>query len=153
MRTLLEEHDLRSFLKTTGGKGLHVVVPIQPERPWPEVKGFTRAVAEHLASALPDRFTAKITKAKRTNKIFIDYLRNGSGATAVAAFSTRARPNAPLSVPIAWEELNKDLHSDSFTVSNIQQRLKAKRTDPWKDYFQIKQRLSAALLRKYSPKN
>jgi len=153
MRTLLEEHDLRSFLKTTGGKGLHVVVPIQPERPWSEVKGFTRAIAEHLASALPERFTAKITKAKRTNKIFIDYLRNGSGATAVAAFSTRARPNAPLSVPIAWEELNKDLRSDSFTVSNIQQRLKAQRTDPWKDYFQIKQRLSAALLRKYSPEN
>lgn len=150
MRALLEDLGLRSFLKTTGGKGLHIAVPLKPERPWPEVKAFTRAIAEHLANTIPDRFTAKISKAKRTDKIFIDYLRNGSGATAVAAYSTRARPGAPISTPIAWEELDENLHSDSFTASNIQQRLDNLRADPWAEYFQLKQRLSAAMLRKYA---
>ena len=150
MRALLEDLGLRSFLKTTGGKGLHIAVPLKPERPWPEVKAFTRAIAEHLANTIPDRFTAKISKAKRTDKIFIDYLRNGSGATAVAAYSTRARPGAPISTPIAWEELDENLHSDSFTASNIQQRLENLRADPWAEYFQLKQRLSAAMLRKYA---
>ena len=149
IRALLEEIGLKSFLKTTGGKGLHVAVPIKPERPWPEIKAFTRAVAEHLAVTLPDRFTSKITKAKRTNKIFIDYLRNASGATAVAAFSTRARPNAPISVPITWDELNIDLHSDTFTVGNIDQRLSQISEDPWAEYFELKQRITATMLRKF----
>lgn len=149
MRALLEDLGLRSFLKTTGGKGLHIVVPLKPERPWAEVKAFTRAIAEHLANTLPDRFTAKISKAKRTDKIFIDYLRNGQGATAVAAYSTRARPNAPISIPIAWEELTEQLHSDSFNVGNIQQRLIAISADPWAEYFQLKQRLTVAMLREY----
>ena len=151
LRALLEDLGLRSFLKTTGGKGLHIAVPLKPERPWDEVKAFTRSIAEHLANTLPERFTSKISKSKRTDKIFIDYLRNGSGATAVAAYSTRARPGAPISTPIAWEELDEDLHSDSFTLENIQQRLKQIGADPWADYFRLKQRISAAMLRKYAP--
>lgn len=150
LRTLLEDLGLQSFLKTTGGKGLHIVVPLKPERPWAEVKAFTRAIAEHLATHLPGRFTAKISKAKRHDKIFIDYLRNGIGATAVAAYSTRARASAPISTPIAWEELNEDLHSDHFNVGNIRQRLDRLKLDPWKEYFHLKQRLSAAMLKKYS---
>ena len=126
-------------------------MPLKPERSWDEVKAFTRSIAEHLANTLPERFTAKISKSKRTDKIFIDYLRNGSGATAVAAYSTRARPGAPISTPIAWEELDEDLHSDSFTLENIQQRLKQIGADPWADYFRLKQRISAAMLRKYAP--
>ena len=149
IRALLEEIGLKSFVKTTGGKGLHVAVPIKPERAWPEIKAFTRAIAEHLAVTLPDRFTSKITKAKRTNKIFIDYLRNASGATAVAAFSTRARPSAPVSVPITWDELNIDLHSDTFTLSNIDQRLSQISEDPWAEYFELKQRVTATMLRKF----
>lgn len=150
IRALLEDLGLRSFLKTTGGKGLHIVVPLKPERPWTEVKAFTRAIAEHLATHLPERFTAKISKAKRHDKIFIDYLRNGMGATAVAAYSTRARASAPISTPIAWEDLNDDLHSDQFNVGNIRQRLDQLKVDPWKEYFRLKQRLSAAMLKKYS---
>lgn len=150
LRTLLEDLGLQSFLKTTGGKGLHIVVPLKPERSWAEVKGFTRAIAEHLATHLPDRFTAKISKAKRHDKIFIDYLRNGIGATAVAAYSTRARASAPISTPIAWEELNEALPSDQFNVGNIRQRLDQLKVDPWKEYFRLTQRLSAAMLKKYA---
>ncbi len=149
VRAVLEDLGLRSFLKTTGGKGLHLAVPLKPERRWPEVKAFTRAIAESLAETLPEQFTANLSKAKRRNKIFIDYLRNASGATAVAAYSTRARPQAPVSTPIRWEELDENLHSDHFNLGNIQQRLERLRADPWADYFRLKQRISAAMLRKY----
>ena len=144
VRALLEDIGLTSFVKTTGGKGLHVVVPLKPERSWDEVKAFSRAIAEHLAHTLPDHFVANMAKAKRGGKIFVDYLRNGSGATAVAAFSTRAKPDAPLSVPIGWDELSPDLHSDSFTVTNIGTRLK-NGNDPWAEYFKLKQRITAKM--------
>lgn len=146
IRALLQEIGLRSFVKTTGGKGLHIALPIKPERPWATVKAFSKAIAEHLAATFPDRFTSKITKAKRNDKIFIDYLRNGSGATAVAAFSTRARPNAPVSTPLAWEELEQDVRADSFNLGNIAARLSALKADPWQDYFTLKQALSAKML-------
>lgn len=147
IRSLLEDIGLSSFLKTTGGKGLHVVVPLKPERGWDEVKAFSKAIAEHLARTLPDRFTANMAKNKRTNRIFIDYLRNGLGATAVAAYSTRARPNAPVSVPIAWDELRPELRSNQFTVRNIFERLDTLKQDPWKDYFRLKQSISDKMLR------
>ena len=124
-------------------------MPLKPERPWHEIKAYSRAIAEHLAQTLPDRFTSKITKSKRTNKIFIDYLRNASGATAVAAYSTRARPNAPVSTPIAWDELSENLRSDSYTLSNIRDRLQHRDDDPWAEYFILKQRITAAMARKY----
>jgi bifunctional non-homologous end joining protein LigD len=149
-RGLLEEIGLTSFLKTTGGKGLHVVAPIKPDRPWAEIKAFSKAIAEHLAGILPDRFTAKMTKATRTGKIFIDYLRNAAEATAVAAYSTRARPGAPVSVPIAWNELNEELRSDSFNVFNLPQRLATLKQDPWHDYFSMNQRITAKMLRTFN---
>ena len=146
IRSLLEDIGLKSFLKTTGGKGLHVVVPLKPERGWDEVKAFSKAIAEHLARTLPDRFTANMAKNKRTNRIFIDYLRNGLGATAIAAYSTRARPNAPISVPIAWDELQPELRSNQFNVRNIFERLDNLKQDPWKDYFRLKQQITDDML-------
>src|SRR4029077_9198241 len=118
LRTLLAEIDFTSFIKTTGGKGLHVVVPIRPTLSWDDAKGFTRAVAEHMVATFPDRFTATVSKAKRKQKIFVDYLRNAKGATAVAPYSVRARKNAPVATPIFWEELAKDIRFDYFNVGN-----------------------------------
>src|SRR3569623_2038628 len=149
VRGLLDELGLASFVKTTGGKGLHVVVPLKPERQWDEVKGFSRAVAYHLAATLPDRYTAKMTKATRTGKIFVDYLRNGPAATAVAAYSTRAKPGAPVSVPIAWEELSESLRSDSYNLDNIRERLSQLVQDPWRDYYTLQQRITAKAMRSF----
>jgi bifunctional non-homologous end joining protein LigD len=133
VRTLLENIGLTTFLKTTGGKGLHVVVPILPGVGWESVKGFSKAVAEFLERTFPDRFTSKLLKISRRGKIFIDYLRNGEGATAVAAYSTRARANAPVSAPVAWDELSRDLRFDHFNVGNMPKRLKKVKIDPWRD--------------------
>lgn len=148
LRTLLEELELTSFVKTTGGKGLHVVVPLQRVHTWDEVKAFSKAIADHLAGAIPERFLATMSKQKRKGKIFIDYLRNDRGATAVAAYSTRARPLAPVSVPLAWDELSVDLRSDHFTLDNIAERLERLRRDPWKNYFTTKQRITKNMTRR-----
>jgi bifunctional non-homologous end joining protein LigD len=148
VRGLLKELGLRSFLKTTGGKGLHVVAPLLRRQGWDEVKGFSEAVAQHLARELPDRFTAKLMKRERTDRIFIDYLRNGRGATAIAAFSTRARPGATVSAPISWDELSVELRSDQFNVRSMVQRLAKLREDPWKDYASTRQCITAAMKRK-----
>src|SRR4029434_7167886 len=116
VKTLLENIGLAPFRKTTGGKGLHVVVPIKPTVDWDGVKGFTKAVAELLERTFPDRFTSKLLKVSRKERIFIDYLRNAEGATAVAAYSLRAKANAPVSTPIAWDELSKDARFDRSHV-------------------------------------
>ena len=128
--TLLEELGLASFLKTTGGKGLHLVVPVQPRVEWDEAKAFCRAVADRMVRAAPDRFIATMSKAARKGKIFIDYLRNGRGATSVAPYSTRNRPGATVSAPIAWDELTPNLHSDHFTIENLPARLARLKTTP-----------------------
>ncbi|MGC3974506.1 MAG: DNA ligase D [Nitrospira sp.] len=148
LRTLLEELDLVSFVKTTGGKGLHVVVPLQRAHTWDEVKTFSKAVADHLVHAIPERFLANMSKQKRKGKIYVDYLRNARGATAVAAYSTRARPQAPVSVPLAWNELSADLRSDHFTVDNVAERLEQLRQDPWKAYFTTRQRITRNMVRR-----
>ena len=142
VRTLLEELQLTSFVKTTGGKGLHVVLPLQRVHTWDEVKTFSKAMADHLVRLIPDRFIANMSKQKRRGKIYVDYLRNAKGATAIAAYSTRARAGAPVSVPLAWEELSPDLRSDHFTVMNVVERLKGLKRDPWRDYFTVKQKLT-----------
>lgn len=147
---LLDEIGLKSFLKTTGGKGLHIVVPLKPGRPWDEVKAFSKAIAEHLAQTLPERFTANMSKAKRDGKVFVDYLRNGMGATAVAAYSTRAKPEAPVSTPIFWEELGEHLRADTFNVGNIRQRLASLSEDPWQDYSRLKQRITTNMFNQFS---
>jgi bifunctional non-homologous end joining protein LigD len=140
IRDLLAKKGLTTFLKTTGGKGLHVVVPLSPRRTaWPEAKQFAREIAEWFAGQSPQLFTSVMSKAQRRGKIFIDYLRNDRGATAIAPYSTRAKPGAPVSVPLAWNELSPDLRSDHFTLASVPDRLKSLRGDPWKGFFDIKQ--------------
>jgi bifunctional non-homologous end joining protein LigD len=141
LRDRLSALKLRSFLKTTGGKGLHVVVPLTPAAGWAEVKEFARGVATAMVEDAPDRFVATMTKAKRTGKIFIDFFRNDRGATAIAAYSTRARPGAPIATPLHWDELDAGVRSDHFTVSNIFRRLKALERDPWADIGKVRQTL------------
>jgi bifunctional non-homologous end joining protein LigD len=140
IRRTLRSVKLESFVKTTGGKGLHVVVPLAPS-PWEKVSEFTRTVATEMARREPDRFTATSAKAARRGRIFIDYLRNTRGATSVSAFSTRATSEAPVSVPLAWDELAPDLPSDHYTVKTVPKRLAALRTDPWARYWKMAQAL------------
>jgi bifunctional non-homologous end joining protein LigD len=144
-KTLLEELGLVTFLKTTGGKGLHIVTPIQRTHEWEEAKTFAKAVADHLVGAIPQRFTSNMAKRARKGKIYIDYLRNARGATAIAAYSTRAKPGAPVSAPLAWDELSEDLPSDHFTVMNLPARLKRLRRDPWDAYDRSVRRLTAEM--------
>ncbi len=146
VKTLLENVGLAPFLKTTGGKGLHVVVPIEPGVGWEHVKGFSKAVAELLERTFPDRFTSKLLKVSRRGKIFIDYLRNSEGATAVAAYSTRARENAPVSTPVAWSELSRDLRFDYFSIGNMPERLKKVKADPWRHIAEAAVPLSPAMM-------
>ena len=148
LRTLLEELGLKTYIKTTGGKGLHVVVPIKPTLSWDEVKQFTKSVADVMVKSFPDRYTSVISKSKRTGKIFIDYLRNSEGATAIAAYSLRARENAPVATPIAWEELGVDVRRDHFNVKNVPERLAKMKNDPWADFFEVKQAITKAMLKK-----
>ena len=147
LRAVLENLGLQSFLKTTGGKGLHLVVPIRPRTDWDDAKAFCRAVADAMVKASPDRYLATASKAARKGKIFIDYLRNGRGATAIAAYSTRAKATPTVSVPIAWDELSPRLTSDHFTIWNVPARLKKLRRDPWADLPQTKQSITAAMLK------
>lgn len=143
VRQRLSEAKLESFVKTTGGKGLHVVVPIKPAR-WEEAKGFCRRLAEQMSTDEPNRFIAVARIAARKNKIFIDYLRNSREATAIAPYSTRARPGATVSVPLTWEELGAQKTPNAFTVQNIGKRLARLRRDPWEKIGKIKQSLPSA---------
>jgi bifunctional non-homologous end joining protein LigD len=142
LRDSLKELSLVSFVKTTGGKGLHIVVPIEPERPWSEVKEFSKAMSQALVTADPSRYTLSMSKAARPGKIFIDYLRNERGATAVVAYSPRARAGAPVSFPLDWKELNKTRAGNAVTVSNALARLKKRTRDPWKDLTKVRQTIS-----------
>ena len=143
VRDRLADLKLKSFLKTSGGKGLHVVLPIVPT-PWETAKEFTQALAGAMAADEPDRYVATATKSKRNNRIFIDYLRNSREATAVAPFSTRARPGAGVSVPIDWSELGRLKSADQFTMLNVLGRLKRQRKDPWAGIGRVKQKLPNA---------
>lgn len=116
IRALLAEDGLTGFVKTSGGKGLHVVAPLRPLAEWPAVKAYTKALAERMAREAPDRFVSVVTKAKRGGKILVDYLRNGRGQTAVAPYSTRAREGAPVSMPVAWDEIAGLGVANGFTV-------------------------------------
>jgi bifunctional non-homologous end joining protein LigD len=144
MRAFLEELGLPAFLKTSGGKGLHVVVPIKGGKDWDTVKGFSQAIVTHLAKTLPDRFSAKSGAKNRVGKIFIDYLRNGQGATTVCAWSVRARPGLGISVPLAWDELPSMKSSDQWNVMNAHTRLD-KGNDPWEGYAKAARTLTAAM--------
>ena len=145
LRTALDHLGLKSFLKTTGGKGLHVCVPLVRKTGWDEVKAFTKAVAEVVAAHDPQSYTTKLPKASRKGKIFIDYLRNGRGATSIGAYSTRARAGAPVSTPLFWEELDGDVRANTFTVENLSDRLDSLDGDPWADFSKIRQSITAAM--------
>ncbi|HKX38461.1 MAG TPA: DNA ligase D [Burkholderiales bacterium] len=146
-RILMEKLGLKCFLKTTGGKGLHVVAPLEPRLGWDEVKQFTKEAAEFLVRARPDLFVSKMTKSRRDGKVFVDYLRNAETASAVAAFSPRARPGAGVSTPLAWDELGSKDMREKFTVKSVPARLKRLREDPWKDYATTRQSITAAMRR------
>jgi len=139
-RELLSKHGLESFVKTTGGKGLHVVAPLAPRRhDWDDAKRFCKHVAGILADRAPKKYTITMAKAARKGKIFVDYLRNDRGATAVAAYSTRAKPGAPVSTPLAWDELIAIGGSDHFRVENVPARLASLKRDPWAKIDEIRQ--------------
>jgi len=140
VRERLDGIKLRTFLKTSGGKGLHVVLPIRPT-PWDEAKEFTHTVARAMEADAPDKYVSSATKTKRHGRIFIDYLRNSREATAVAPFSTRARDGAPVSVPIDWSELGSLKGANTYRVNNIAQRLSRLRRDPWAGIGKVKQPL------------
>jgi bifunctional non-homologous end joining protein LigD len=146
VRDLLQTAGLTSFPLVTGGKGIHVVVPLDASQDWDTVKSFARGVAAKLAENEPDRFVATMAKAKRKGRIFIDWLRNERGATAIAPYSPRAKPVASVATPVAWAELARIEAADVFTIPIVLQRLKRK-TDPWSDYASQRQRISREALR------
>jgi bifunctional non-homologous end joining protein LigD len=147
-RVLLDNLGLTGFLRTTGGKGLHIVVPIRATHAWDTIKRFTQAIAELLVRTFPDRFTATVSLARRTGKIFVDYLRNAQGATAIAPYSLRAKAHAPVATPIDWSELAKDVRFDHFNLKTVPQRLARQKRDPWARYFEVDQAITAAMLRR-----
>ncbi|WP_434716987.1 DNA ligase D [Paraburkholderia sp. A2RO-4L] len=146
-RDLLDALGLRAWCKTSGGKGLHVVVPLARHAGWDEAKDFARAVADHIAATLPERFSAKMGAQNRRGRVFVDYLRNGRGATTAAAFAPRARPGLGVSVPVAWDELQAVTSGDQWNVANVRERLDSLREDPWRDYAKARQRITAAMWR------
>jgi bifunctional non-homologous end joining protein LigD len=141
VRGRMEELGLESFIKTTGGKGLHVVIPLTPAYGFPAIKSFARAIAESMAQDNPRSYIAKMSKAARTGRIFVDYLRNDVTSTAVAAFSARARPGATVSMPLSWDELVVSLDPAAFTVQTVPARL-ATQPDVWEDFFKIRQKIA-----------
>lgn len=147
VRAMLAELGLQAWLKTSGGKGLHVVVPIAARWPFDTVKGFSQAIVRHLAQTLPDRFVAKSGPKNRVGRIFVDYLRNGEGATTVAAYSARARPGLGVSMPLAWEALEAISGSAHWSVADAAAHLAARRDDPWAGIDAARQSLTAPMRR------
>ena len=146
-REFLEGLGLESFVKTTGGKGLHVVVPLARRHDWDEVKAFSRAVAEGMEAERPRSYLTKASKAERRQRIFIDWLRNGEGATAIAPYSVRARPMAPVATPLHWDEVGGRMKPDKFNVTSILRRLQHLRSDPWQPMRRKSQTITAAMKR------
>jgi len=144
VRRRLAALKLESFVKTTGGKGLHVVFPLTPQADWDTVKAFAQSIASAMAADRPDLYTDNMAKSGRRGRIFVDYLRNGMGATAIGAYSTRAREGAPVSVPLAWDELGENIRSNHFTVLNLPKRLAFLDDDPWQGMASLKQTLPGA---------
>ncbi|MBC3195829.1 DNA ligase D [Pseudomonas poae] len=143
--TVLDELGLKSFLKTSGGKGIHIVVPLTPKADWDAVKSFSHAVVKHIANLLPDRFSAVSGPKNRVGKIFIDYLRNGMGATTICAYAARSREGLPVSVPIFKEELKDLKGANQWTVRNLHERLGELDADPWADLPGTRQTITAQM--------
>ena len=147
VRQALAALQLDSYVKTTGGRGLHVVVPLTPHADWSQCLEFSRALSERFEAAQPDLYTTAFAKAGRARKILIDYLRNNRTNTSIAAFSTRARAGAQVSVPVSWDELRTSLDPQSLTVLTVPRRLAKMKSDPWKDYWNSRQKLTGRLIR------
>ena len=143
-KAFLDELKLKSFLKTSGGKGLHIVVPLSPVASWDEIKDFSEAIVVHLARTVPQRFVAKSGPKNRVGRIFIDYLRNTRGATTAAAFSARARPGLGVSMPLAWDELEGVKGASQWNITNTPSHLKKQKVDPWQDYRRTRQTIKRA---------
>jgi bifunctional non-homologous end joining protein LigD len=141
VRDRLAALGLVSFVKTTGGKGLHVVVPVEPTAAWREVKSFAKGVSKQVAADAPDRYLTKISKAERAGRIFIDYLRNDPTSTAVAPYSTRSRPGAPVAMPLTWDEVKPGLDPCDYLVTTVPGLLAAQKEDPWAEMLKVKQLL------------
>jgi bifunctional non-homologous end joining protein LigD len=129
-RSILQDLGLNPLVKTSGGRGVHVVVPLARRNDWDEVGAFSQAVSQHLAATLPDRFSAKMGEKNRLKKVFVDYLRNRRGASTVAAYSARARPGLPVSVPIEWNELDID-SAAQWTIRTLPERMAGMKKDAW----------------------
>jgi bifunctional non-homologous end joining protein LigD len=147
-RERLADLGLESFVKTSGGKGLHVAVPLARRHEWDEVREFSRAIAETMAREEPQRFVAKMAKRERAGRIFVDYLRNSPGATTIAAYSVRAKPGASVSTPLHWDELAGRLKPEAFHAGNVARRLSRLHSDPWKAFRRKSQTLTAAMKKK-----
>ena len=145
VRRRLQDLGIESYVKTSGGKGLHVVSPLEPSVDWDELKTFAHSIALAMERDEPSKYLSTMAKKARRGKIFVDYLRNGRGATAVAAYSTRARPGAPVSTPVRWDELGPELTPARFTVENVGRRLAALKSDPWKGFFSRPQNIEEAI--------
>ncbi|MCC6797294.1 MAG: DNA ligase D [Candidatus Hydrogenedentes bacterium] len=140
LRDHLKALGLKSFLKTTGGKGYHIAAPLEPNTSWDDLKAITQAIAAHMAEVEPEKYTATMSKAKRTGKIYIDYLRNSRGATFIAPYSTRARENAPISMPIDWEDFTAKTNPGGWTLLD---KTPIERKDPWRELLSLKQTFAA----------
>jgi bifunctional non-homologous end joining protein LigD len=147
IRELLTAMELETFVKTTGGRGLHIVVPLVPRADWSECLAFARALAATVVRRNHALFTDQFAKVGRERKILIDYLRNNRTNTSIAAYSTRAKPDAPVSVPLAWTELSSEKPPDRLTVTTVPQRLARLRSDPWKKYFTTRQQIPRGAVR------
>jgi bifunctional non-homologous end joining protein LigD len=147
-RERLEDLGLESFVKTTGGKGLHVVVPLARRHERDEVKAFYHALAQAIVNERPRDYTAKAAKRERTHRIYIDWLRNSEGATAIAPYSVRARPGAPVATPLHWDEVAGRMRPEKFHAGNVPRRLHGLHSDPWRALRRKAQTLTAAMKRK-----
>jgi bifunctional non-homologous end joining protein LigD len=147
LRELLQELELETFVKTTGGKGLHVVLPIKRTLTWDEASRFALGIGKQMVARSPGRFTTSVSKAARRGKIYIDYLRNKFGATAIAPYSTRAKPTASVATPVEWAELTILSSAAAFTVTNLPRRLEHQARDPWAAMLTCQQTVTKAMLR------
>jgi len=141
VRERLEALGLVSFVKTTGGKGLHVVVPVEATADWRDVKSFAKGVSAQMAADSPERYLTKISKAERVGRIFIDYLRNDPTSTAVAPYSTRSRAGAPVAMPLTWDQVKPGLDPCDYLLTTVPDLIRAQEADPWAGMLKVKQRL------------
>ncbi|MCP0913220.1 MULTISPECIES: DNA ligase D [Legionella] len=145
IKEYLAELNLKSFIKSTGGKGLHVVIPIKPEHSWDVIKNFSELFARFVEQQSPEKYVSNMAKIKRKGKIFLDYLRNQRNATAIAPYSTRAKLHAPVATPLHWDELTHRINDTLFTIKTLPKRLLALQQDPWEEFWNIKQSLNINL--------